>query len=141
MSGPFAELVAAARAVRTRSYSPYSHFAVGAALLGVSGRIHAGTNVENASFGLSICAERAALCRAIADGEREFTAIAVVTGEGHPTPPCGACRQALQEFAPGLTVLLAGAGGQVEEWTLADLLPRAFTTFDGAGTSPGGGKE
>ena len=141
MSGPFAELVAAARAVRTRSYSPYSHFAVGAALLGVSGRIHAGTNVENASFGLSICAERAALCRAIADGEREFTAIAVVTAEGRPTPPCGACRQALQEFAPGLTILLAGAGGLVEEWTLSDLLPRAFTTFDGAGTSPGGGKE
>ncbi len=57
-------------------------------------------------------------------------AIAVVTGEGRPTPPCGACRQVLQEFAPGLTVLLAGAGGPVEEWTLADLLPRAFTTFE-----------
>ncbi len=140
MSGPFAELLAAARAVRERSYSPYSRFAVGAALLGASGRIHAGTNVENASFGLSICAERAALCRAVADGERTFTAIAVVTGEGRPTPPCGACRQVLQEFAPGLTVLLAGADGAVEEWTLADLLPRAFTTFAGAGTPPGGGR-
>jgi len=141
MSGRFAELVDAARTARTRSYSPYSHFAVGAALLGVSGRIHAGTNVENASFGLSICAERAALCRAVAEGERAFTAIAVVTGEARPTPPCGACRQVLQEFAPGLTVVLAGAGDQVEEWTLADLLPRAFTTFDGAGTPPGGGEE
>jgi cytidine deaminase len=141
MSGPFAELVDAARAARTRSYSPYSHFAVGAALLGASGRIHAGTNVENASFGLSICAERAALCRAIADGEREFVAIAVVTGEGRPTPPCGACRQVLQEFAPNLKVVLAGAGGPVEEWTLADLLPRAFTTFKGAGTPTGDGGE
>ena len=128
----FAELVAAARAVRERSYSPYSHFAVGAALLGASGRIHAGTNVENASFGLAICAERAAICRAVAAGEREFVAIAVATGDPHPTPPCGACRQVLHEFAPGLVVLLAGAGEAVEEWSLAALLPRAFTTFGGA---------
>ncbi|MHB8079645.1 MAG: cytidine deaminase [Candidatus Krumholzibacteriia bacterium] len=141
MTERFAGLVDAARAARARSYSPYSHFAVGAALLGKSGRIYAGTNVENASFGLSICAERAAICRAVAEGERDFTAIAVVTGEAHPTPPCGACRQVLQEFAPGLLVLLAGAGGPVEEWTLAELLPRAFTTFDGAGTPPGGGEE
>lgn len=132
MNGRWAELVDAARAVRVRSHSPYSRFAVGAALLGVSGRVYAGTNVENASFGLSICAERAAVCRAVAEGEREFVAIAVVTGDARPTPPCGACRQVLQEFAPGLTILLAGAGGPVEEWTLADLLPHAFTTFGGA---------
>ena len=134
-----AELLAAARAARARSYSPYSRFAVGAALLGASGRVYTGTNVENASFGLTICAERAAVCQAVAAGEREFVAIAIVGDERTPTPPCGACRQVLQEFAPRLRVLLAG-GGVDEEWGLDDLLPRAFVTFDGhsgAGGEPG----
>jgi len=132
----FAELVAAARAAQARSHSPYSRFAVGAALLGRSGRIYAGTNVENASFGLSICAERAAVCQAVAAGEREFLALAITTADPRPTPPCGACRQVLEEFAPALTVLLAGGGDEVEEWRLDALLPRAFVEFRGAGRAP-----
>lgn len=139
----YRELIAAAREVQARSHSPYSGFAVGAALLGASGRVYAGTNVENASFGLSICAERAAVCRAVAEGERAFTAIAIATSASRPTPPCGACRQVLLEFAPDLFVLLAGRDGAVEEWRLDALLPRAFATFreeggDGAAGAGGG---
>jgi len=104
-------LVAAALAVRTRSHSPYSGFRVGAALLGASGTVYLGTNVENASLGLSICAERAAVARAVADGETAFTAIAVCADGDTPTPPCGACRQVLLEFAPEAVVLMAGAQG------------------------------
>ena len=89
------QLVEAACEQRLRSYSPYSRFRVGAALLGRSGTIYLGTNVENASFGLSICAERAAVCRAIADGEQAFEAIAICADGSEPTPPCGACRQVL----------------------------------------------
>lgn len=124
-----ARLIAAARKARERSYSPYSGFAVGAALLGVSGRVYTAANVENASFGLSICAERAALFRAVTEGEREFQAIAISASGPRPTPPCGACRQVMHEFAPELTILLAGDDGTTEQWRLGDLLPRAFTTF------------
>ncbi len=133
-----AELIEAARAARLHSYSPYSRFAVGAALLGASGRIYTGTNVENASFGLTICAERAAVCQAVAAGEKRFTAIAIVGDEPGPTPPCGACRQVLQEFAPDLRVVLAGRDGGVEEWRLDGLLPRAFVTFGGRDAGAGG---
>ncbi|MCP4572568.1 MAG: cytidine deaminase [bacterium] len=133
------ELVEAARAVRERSHSPYSRFRVGAALRDAAGGIHLGTNVENASFGLSICAERTAIGRAVTDGVRDFTAIAVCA-DGHvPTPPCGACRQVLMEFGPGMTVYLAGeqgADGPVKVLTAADLLPEAFTSF-----TPGGATE
>ncbi|MBK8166353.1 MAG: cytidine deaminase [bacterium] len=125
-------LVDAACRQRERSYSPYSRFRVGAALLGRSGTVYLGTNVENASFGLSICAERAAICRAIADGERAFTAIAVCADGGQPTPPCGACRQVLLEFGPDLVVLMAGnrgADGPVLAATAGELVPLAFTDF------------
>ncbi len=135
-----AELIAAARAARAASYSPYSRFAVGAALLGRSGRVYTGTNVENASFGLTICAERAAVCQAVAAGERRFVAIAIVGADSVPTPPCGACRQVLQEFAPELIVLLAGRDDDCEEWRLDALLPRAFDTFGGDGGDGGGGE-
>jgi cytidine deaminase len=125
-------LVAAAQAVRQHSHSPYSGFRVGAALLGASGTVYLGTNVENASFGLSICAERAAVARAVADGETAFTAIAVCADGAAPTPPCGACRQVLLEFAPEAVVLMAGAAGAagtVLRHTVAELLPEAFRTF------------
>ena len=108
MTESFGQLIDAACAVRRHSYSPYSGFRVGAALLATSGRVYVGTNVENASFGLSLCAERAALVRAVAEGERNFTAIAVCADGQEPTPPCGACRQALLEFGGDLQVILAG---------------------------------
>ena len=132
MKDEYRELIAAACAVRQHSHSPYSRFRVGAALLGRSGKVYLGTNVENASFGLSICAERAAVFAAVAQGEREFTAIAVCADGAAPTPPCGACRQVLLEFGPDIAVLLAGQGGtagEVRQTTVGGLLPDAFRTF------------
>ncbi|MBU0743232.1 cytidine deaminase [bacterium] len=123
-------LVAAARAAMLRSHSPYSGFSVGAALLGEDGRVYTGTNVENASFGLSICAERTAVFKAVSEGCTAFTACAVATGTAEPTPPCGACRQVLVEFGSDLKIYLAGREDAVEEHDLRDLLPRPFVTFD-----------
>jgi len=122
-----ARLVAAARAARRRAYAPYSDFQVGAALL-AGGRIHAGCNVENVSFGLTVCAERGAVSAMVAAGARRLEAVAVASGTVPPTPPCGMCLQTLAEFAgPDLPVLLAGARGSRVETTLGALLPRAFT--------------
>lgn len=132
MNPELAELVTAARGMRDRSYSPYSRFRVGAALRGASGRIYLGTNVENASFGLAICAERSAVVQAVAAGEREFAAIAVCADGPAPTAPCGACRQVLLEFAPDMPVVLAGDGGldgDVVETSVTELMPLAFFDF------------
>ncbi len=132
MNEKYRQLVDQACQARQASYSPYSAFKVGAALLGKSGKVYLGTNVENASFGLSNCAERTAVFRAVADGEREFTAIAVCADGVEPTPPCGACRQVLREFGGDLVVLLGGekgAAGPVRETTIADLLPESFVSF------------
>jgi len=112
-----------------RAYAPYSSFPVGAALLGKSGRTYTGVNVENASLGLSICAERNAVFAAVAAGERAFDAIAIATQADAPTPPCGACRQVLLEFAEDLPVHLAVSGGPIETHTLSELVPRPFRTF------------
>lgn len=125
-----AALLDAAAAAARRAHAPYSRFAVGAAVLGESGRIHAGCNVENASYGLSICAERAAVCVAVAAGERRLCAVALVGGPaGAPAGeclPCGACRQVLAEFcAPDCPVLTAAPDGAVRR-RLADLLPEPF---------------
>ncbi len=137
MNNQFEHLVTAACEARLRSYSPYSRFRVGAALLGESGKIYCGTNVENASFGLSICAERAAVFRAVAEGEQAFVAIAVCADGVVPTPPCGACRQVLLEFGPDMALLMAGENGnagEVRHFTVAELIPEAFRTFEhGAG--------
>ena len=111
---------------RGRAYAPYSAFPVGAALLGASGRVYHGCNVENASFGLTTCAERAALFRAVSDGERDFTAIAVTARDGRGAPPCGACRQVLHEFAPDLWVYWRNGSGRMLKRRLAALLPAAF---------------
>ena len=127
-----AELVTAACAQRTHSYSPYSRFRVGAALRGVSGRVYLGTNVENVSFGLAICVERSAVVQAVSAGEQEFTAIAVCADGPAPTAPCGACRQVLLEFGPQMQVILAGENGldgDLLEMTVADLMPHAFFDF------------
>ena len=127
------ELLELARRALEYSYSPYSHYAVGAALLCADGRVFTGCNIENSSFGLTNCAERTALFKAVSEGAREFTAIAVAGGRigdkaEASCPPCGVCRQALAEFCDPETfrVYLAAPGDGVEETTLGALLPRAF---------------
>ncbi|GAB4307747.1 MAG: cytidine deaminase [Candidatus Bipolaricaulota bacterium] len=123
-------LVAAAVEARRNAYAPYSGFPVGAALLARDGRLFTGCNVENASYGLTVCAERVALFKAVSEGVREFEAIAVACGDA-PCSPCGACRQALNEFAPNLKVILAdGEGRRWEVVPLSDLLPRGFGPAD-----------
>ncbi|HIG11477.1 MAG: cytidine deaminase [bacterium] len=123
-------LLAAARAALEHAHSPYSGVRVGAALLDTAGRVHAGCNVENASYGLTICAERNALARAVADGSAEFVAIAIATNRASCLAPCGACRQVLSEFAPNLRVLSVGTGAACESWSLTELLPMAFRPSD-----------
>ena len=119
-------LVAAATAARERAAAPYSHFHVGAALLASDGRVFGGCNVESASYGLTCCAERTAVFKAISEGARGFRAVAVVTGADEPTSPCGACRQVLWDQCRDVAVVMATTGGKLEETTLGALLPRAF---------------
>ena len=118
-------LLRRARATRAFAYAPYSRFAVGAALSTRSGAIFVGANVENASYGLTICAERAAVGAAIAAGETEFVAVAITADSSAPPLPCGACRQVLAEFNPDLAIICSTTGGAVEQYKLQDLLPRA----------------
>jgi cytidine deaminase len=120
-------LLKAARAVRKRAYAPYSKFQVGAAVRDERGRVHVGCNVENASYGLAICAERNAVAAAVAAGARALRAVAVVTPLKPPGSPCGACRQVLAELAPpDAPVLLAAPTGAPETTTVGALLPRSF---------------
>lgn len=119
------ELVARARDAMDRAYAPYSGLRVGAALLGEDGSVHAGCNVENASYGLTICAERAAVASAIARGVRRFRAVAIASSAPRAVPPCGACRQVLAEFSHDMTVVSV-AGEDVKSWTLERLLPDPF---------------
>jgi cytidine deaminase len=121
----FENLLPAARSVREKAYAPYSRFSVGAALRGKSGRVYLGCNVENLSFGLTICAERNALASAIAAGEREFDAIAIVADSVSPVTPCGACRQSLAEFAPTIAICSSNLSGVTFVSDLGVLLPRA----------------
>jgi cytidine deaminase len=119
------ELVEAARQARPNAYVPYSHYQVGAALLTASGRVYTGVNIENAAYPATICAERVAVFKAVADGERQFDAIAVVTSNGGF--PCGSCRQVLAEFGLEVIVLIADETGRVlHESRLEQLLPGAF---------------
>jgi cytidine deaminase len=120
------ELVARARDVLRHAYAPYSEFRVGAALAAADGRVFVGTNVESASYGVTICAERMALGAAVAAGARRFTLLAVATEVDPPAAPCGACRQLLAEFGTDLEVIAAGPATE-RRWTLAQLLPDAFT--------------
>ena len=118
-------LIRAAAAAREAAYAPYSRFRVGAAVL-ADGRTFTGCNVENASFGLTICAERAAVFAAVAAGARRVEAIALVTDAAAPTPPCGACRQVLHEFGPDALVITASLAGTTAMHRLAELLPDSF---------------
>lgn len=120
------ELIAAARGAREKAHAPFSRFRVGAAVRSKSGRIFPGCNVENASYGLTICAERVAIFKAISEGEREFNAIAVVTDAETLTPPCGACRQIIWEFCGDVPVILANLRGKIERERSLNLLPRPF---------------
>ena len=110
-----------------RAYAPYSNFKVGAALLASDGSISEGCNVENAAYPAGICAERAALAAAVARGSRDFETIVIATEADEPTPPCGICRQALQEFSPHLLVVSMTRNGRESRWSLDQLLPQAFT--------------
>jgi cytidine deaminase len=120
-------LVTVARAARRRAYAPFSKFRVGAALLAASGKVYRGCNIENASYGLTICAERVAFFNAVAAGEKRFVAIAVVS-DGAATP-CGACRQVMAEFAPKLKILVADSErrGPAKAFLLDELLPSRFS--------------
>ena len=122
-----AALLAMARQARVQAYAPYSRFLVGAAVLCADGTVFTGCNVENASYGLSMCAERVAAGKAVAAGYRRFTAVAVVGSGPTATAPCGACRQVIAEFAPDCPVYCAGEGGGELHTTMAALLPHQFS--------------
>jgi cytidine deaminase len=118
--------VDAARAARERAIAPYSTFRVGAALLTKGGRLYGGCNIENASYGLTVCAERVALLKALSEGEREFSLIAVVADAERPTPPCGPCRQLLWEYCGDIPVVMANLTGATARHQMRDLLPLPF---------------
>ena len=119
-------LVEAAKQARENAHAPYSNFRVGAALRSTSGRIFAGCNVENATYGLTMCAERVAIFKAVSEGERGFSAIAVVTDTELLTPPCGACRQLIWEFCGDIPVSMANLTGKMEVMQMRELFPRPF---------------
>lgn len=110
-----------------RAYAPYSNFHVGAALLAADGSISEGCNVENAAYPSGLCAERAAVAAAVARGNRAFEALVIATEADEPTPPCGMCRQVLEEFSPRLLIVSVTRGGREARWSLDELLPKAFT--------------
>jgi cytidine deaminase len=122
----FQPLIEAAQNARLRSVAPFSNFLVGAAIKTESGKVYTGCNIESASYGLTVCAERVAIWKALSEGERNFTQLAVVADTESLTPPCGTCRQIIWEFARGAEIVFANLEGQSEVFHVADLLPRAF---------------
>ena len=120
------KLISAAKSVRENAYAKFSGFEVGAALLTDDGKIITGCNVENSSFGLTICAERTAVFKAVSEGYKQFAAIAIVSQSDQPARPCGACRQVLFEFNPDLEIACANTNGIVDKFNLSDLLPEGF---------------
>lgn len=136
MDLPIEALVQAATKARERAYAPYSRFPVGAALLTASGEVFSGCNVENATYGLTMCAERVVIGCAVAAGHRDFVALAVVADTAGPVAPCGACRQTMVEFNPALRVILANLRGEITLTTAAEMLPGAFTAGDLTVTLP-----
>jgi cytidine deaminase len=123
-------LVEAAWEARDKAHAPYSRFPVGAALLGKSGQVYSGCNVENCSYGLTICAERVALFNAVAAGEREFVAVAIVADTPEVVSPCGACRQTLAEFGLDTLVVSENKSGKRTRYTVGELLPHPFVPAD-----------
>ncbi len=120
------ELAKKAIAARKRAIAPYSNFHVGAALLTRDGRIYEAGNIESSSYGLTICAERVALFKALSDGEKDFVAIAIAAGTEEFCSPCGACRQVLWDYAPDIEVILVNRGEDIQTYSLKQLLPKAF---------------
>jgi cytidine deaminase len=119
-------LITAAKQARENAHAPYSNFRVGAALRSSAGRIFGGCNVENATYGLTVCAERVAIFKAVSEGERGFSSIAVVTDTDTLTPPCGACRQLIWEFCGDVPVTMANLSGKRETIQMKDLFPKPF---------------
>lgn len=126
MSEDLQPLIEAAKNARSHAVAPFSNFLVGAAVRTERGKVYTGCNVESASYGLTVCAERVAIWKALSEGERQFTALAVVADTDTLTPPCGTCRQIIWEFARGATIVFANLNGESEVFHIADLLPRAF---------------
>jgi cytidine deaminase len=120
------DLIETATAARLRSVAPFSNFLVGAALRTKAGKVFTGCNVESASYGLTVCAERVAIWKALSEGERDFTDLVIVADTEQLTPPCGTCRQIIWEFAKHAKITLANLKGQREEANIRDLLPKAF---------------
>ncbi|MEP6920952.1 MAG: cytidine deaminase [bacterium] len=122
----FEPLIAAATQARLQSVAPFSNFLVGAAVRAENGKVYVGCNVESASYGLTVCAERVAIWKALSEGERNFTELAVVADTATLTPPCGTCRQIIWEFAKHAEIVLSNLRGETEVVSIKDLLPRAF---------------
>ncbi|MCD6161574.1 MAG: cytidine deaminase [candidate division Zixibacteria bacterium] len=120
------ELILAAKNVQPNAYAPYSQFKVGAALLGDDGSAYTGVNVENASYGITVCAERGAIAKAVSEGCNKFVKIAVYTDCSPPATPCGVCRQMLFEFAPDLQIICANNKNEINRYSMKQLLPEAF---------------
>ncbi|HRY30340.1 MAG TPA: cytidine deaminase [Elusimicrobiota bacterium] len=126
LTAVYRRLLAAAKAARQKAYAPYSRYRVGAAVLTFGGKIHAGCNVENASYGLTCCAERVAIFKAVSVGERRLRAVAIVLDAPSYGAPCGACRQVIYEFGPAADVLMGTVRGGVRVQRIGELLPLAF---------------
>ena len=126
MSEDFEPLIEAAKRARLQSVAPFSNFLVGAAVKAASGKVYTGCNIESASYGLTVCAERIAIWKALSEGERQFTELAIVADTETLTPPCGTCRQIIWEFARNATIVFANLNGETDKFQIADLLPRAF---------------
>jgi cytidine deaminase len=120
------ELIEIAKTARLHSVAPFSNFLVGAAIRTEEGKIYTGCNVESASYGLTVCGERVAIWKALSEGEREFTELAIVADTETLTPPCGTCRQIIWEFCKNATIVLANLDGETQECSIKELLPRAF---------------
>lgn len=120
------QLLETAKTARLRSIAPFSNFLVGAAVETSDGKIYIGCNIESASYGLTVCAERVAIWKALSEGERDFTGLAIVADTGTLTPPCGTCRQIIWEFAKNATIILGNLHGETEVVSIRELLPRAF---------------